>query len=231
MDALTIFIPLVLITILTLFTFVQGPDLNDKVNNLATLMIVYVGLMPVINDSLPPTTKITLIDLVLYFQLTISVLCLIRGLQISGYTPAQFNAYKVWGDGYFIISVVISAFTGFILASLLIYYCIMKSFYYNLEESDISESDRKLLHWVSPHMHQNARNVKTQIEKVAEERMVGSNKTQMSGFRSTLKDIREEQQKPAKKGDDGIQFRINARRTGSITVPDEGPRQQNAKLL
>lgn len=161
MDALTIFIPLVLITILTLFTFVQGPDMNDKINNLATLMIVYVGLMPVINDSLPPTTKITLIDIVLYFQLTISVLCLVRGLQISDYTPTEFTAYKVWDDGYFIASVVISALTGFILASLLIYYCIMKSFYYNLEESDISESDRKLVHWVSPHMHQNARNVKT----------------------------------------------------------------------
>ena len=87
MDALTIFIPLVLITILTLFTFVQGPNFNDKIANIATLMIVYVGLMPVINDSLPPTTKITLIDIVLYFQLTISVLCLIRGHQIKDFTP------------------------------------------------------------------------------------------------------------------------------------------------
>ena len=87
MDALTIFIPLVLITILTLFTFVQGPNFNDKIANIATLMIVYVGLMPVINDSLPPTTKITLIDIVLYFQLTISVLCLVRGKQIKDYSP------------------------------------------------------------------------------------------------------------------------------------------------
>lgn len=88
MDSLTIFIPLVLITILTLFTFVQGPDLNDKIGNIATLMIVYVGLMPVINDSLPPTTKITLIDIVLYSQLTISVLCLVRGFMIKEYTAA-----------------------------------------------------------------------------------------------------------------------------------------------
>ena len=96
MDALTIFIPLVLITILTLFTFVQGPNFNDKIANIATLMIVYVGLMPVINDSLPPTTKITLIDFVLYFQLTISVLCLVRGHQIKNYTPTEFNAYIIW---------------------------------------------------------------------------------------------------------------------------------------
>jgi len=73
------------------------------------------------------------------------------------------------------------------LISLLVYYCIMKSFYYNLEESDISESDRKLVHWVSPHMHKNARNVKTEIEKVAEERMMGSSKTNMSGFMGSIK--------------------------------------------
>jgi hypothetical protein len=161
MDALTIFIPLVLITILTLFTFVQGPDLNDKIGNIATLMIVYVGLMPVINDSLPPTTKITLIDIVLYFQLIISVLCLVRGKQISSFTPEEFDAYQIWNDEYFIVSVVIAALTGVILISLLVYYGVMKSFYYNLEESDVSESDRRLIHWVSPHMHQEARNVKT----------------------------------------------------------------------
>ena len=49
MDSLTIFIPLVLINFFTLFTFVQGPNFNDKIGNIATLMIVYVGLMPVIS--------------------------------------------------------------------------------------------------------------------------------------------------------------------------------------
>lgn len=132
MDSLTIFIPLVLITILTLFTFVQGPDMNDKIGNIATLMIVYVGLMPVINDSLPPTTKITLIDIVLYCQLTISVLCLIRGYMIKDYDAATFNNYKVWNDGVFIFSVVIAIITSLILIFLLVYYCIMKAYYYNL---------------------------------------------------------------------------------------------------
>jgi hypothetical protein len=132
MDSLTIFIPLILITILTLFTFVQGPDMNDKIGNIATLMIVYVGLMPVINDSLPPTTKITLIDLVLYSQLGISVLCLIRGYMIKDYDATQFNEYKVWNDGIFIFCVVVAILTSLILLSLLVYYCIMKAKYYNL---------------------------------------------------------------------------------------------------
>ena len=132
MDSLTIFIPLVLITILTLFTFVQGPDFNDKIGNISTLMIVYVGLMPVISDSLPPTTSITLIDIVVYSQLTISVLCLIRGFIIKDYTPEQFNSYFVWQDPIFRLSVVIAIVTLAILIFLLVYYCIKKAFYYNL---------------------------------------------------------------------------------------------------
>jgi hypothetical protein len=137
MDSLTIFIPLILITILTLFTFVQGPDFNDKIGNIATLMIVYVGLVPVINDSLPPTTKITLIDLVVYCQLLINVLCLVRGYQIRNFGVDEFNAYRIWSDGYFISSVIIAIITGIVLLLLIVYYCVMKNNYYNLEESDI----------------------------------------------------------------------------------------------
>lgn len=135
MDSLTIFIPLGLITILTLFTFVQGPDFNDKIGNIATLMIVYVGLMPVISDSLPPTTSITLIDIVVYFQLSINILCLIRGYIIKDYDTDAFNNYFIWQDPLFIVSFSIACFSGAILISLLVYYCVMKSWFYNLEES------------------------------------------------------------------------------------------------
>lgn len=46
----------------------------------------------------------------------------------------------------------------------------MKECYYNLEEADIDESERKTLHWVSPHMYNEARNIKTEIEKVIKDR-------------------------------------------------------------
>lgn len=132
MDALTIFIPLVLISILTLFSFSQGPDYNDKIGNIATLMIVYVGLIPVINDSLPPTTSVTLIDLVVYSQLFNNLLCLIRGYLIMNYDVNQFAYYSIWRDPLFIVSMAIGIVGAIVLFYLLVYYCVMKAYYYNL---------------------------------------------------------------------------------------------------
>lgn len=65
---------------------------------------------------------------------------------------------------------MIAVLTGIVLILLLVYYCVMKSFFYNLEEADIDESERKTPHWVSPHMYNEARNIKTAIKKAEEER-------------------------------------------------------------
>jgi hypothetical protein len=130
---LTIFIPLILITVLTLFTFVQGPDFNDKIGNLATLMIVYVGLMPAINDALPSSTGIVLIDIVVYCQLTVNILCLIRGQYIMDYNTIDFQNYSVWSDVLFIISFFIAILTFIALLFLLIYFKINEAYFYNLE--------------------------------------------------------------------------------------------------
>jgi hypothetical protein len=186
MDSLTIFIPLVLITILTLFTFAQGPDFNDKIGNIATLMIVYVGLVPVINDSLPPTTSITLIDMVVYSQLLINLLCLVRGYLIMNYSVDEFASYSIWDDPFFIVSVAIAILAALVLVLLLVYYCVMKSCYYNLEEADIDESERKTMHWVSPHMYNEARNIQTEVEKAEEERR-GIKDSNMASYKQSTK--------------------------------------------
>ncbi len=64
MDAITILIPLALITFLSIMIYVQAVDFNDRIANIATLMIVFVGLFPVIRDSIPPTNFITCVDLI-----------------------------------------------------------------------------------------------------------------------------------------------------------------------
>lgn len=167
MDSLTIFLPLTLLTILTLFTFVQSPDFNDKIANIATLMIVYVSLVPVIEDSLPPTTSLTLIDLVVYLQLLINLISLFRGFTIRDYDAVQFDEYKVWSDPLFITCIIIAIISGIVLIFLICYYCFMKS-HYNLEEDDLGTKENDTSNWVSSHMFPEARNLKTSIRKMKE---------------------------------------------------------------
>jgi hypothetical protein len=81
---------------------------------------------------------------------------------IKDYKTDEFDAYKIWSDPFFISSVVIALVTGLILIALIVYYCYMKNYEYNLEESDIDESERKTTHWVSPHVYPEARNSKAE---------------------------------------------------------------------
>jgi hypothetical protein len=46
----------------------------------------------------------------------------------------------------------------------------MKKYFFNLEEADIDEGEKKMFYWVSPHMYGEARNIKTEIEKIDKER-------------------------------------------------------------
>ena len=155
-DILQIFIPLALITLLTLFTFAQSPDFNDKIGNIATLMIVYVGIVNVMEASLPPTTFITLIDVILYLLILINVLCLVRGYTIKDYSAADFKAFKVFQDPMFLISMAIAIVCGLILIFLLVLYCYNLSAF-NMEENDLDSTDKKLDNWVSPHLWNKAR--------------------------------------------------------------------------
>ena len=130
-------------------------------------MIVYVGLVPVIADSLPPTVRvITIIDGVIYCQLVINVLCLSRGYTIRNYDSVQFDNYKLFEDPLFLISFVVAIASGLVLVFLLFYYCVCKAFYYNMEESDVDESERKTQQWVSPHMFSEGRSQKALFDSL-----------------------------------------------------------------
>ena len=93
-------------------------------------MIVFVGLQPVIEESLPGTQGVTLIDLVIYLQLIINVLCLSRGYSLMFYDSKQFdNDYHVWWDPLFIISFIIAILSLSLIPALFIYYKVMKNRY------------------------------------------------------------------------------------------------------
>ena len=57
----TIFFPLWLLGIINLAVFYQDASLGNRIANIATLMIAFVGIIPIIREEVPPNPKITII--------------------------------------------------------------------------------------------------------------------------------------------------------------------------
>ena len=58
MAALTIFIPLWLLSVINLGIFFQDNALADRIASIASLMIAFVALIPTIREQIPPNPKI-----------------------------------------------------------------------------------------------------------------------------------------------------------------------------
>jgi hypothetical protein len=52
---------LVLLGIINLAIFFQSPALADRVGNIATLMIAFIGMIAVIRSQISPTPSITVV--------------------------------------------------------------------------------------------------------------------------------------------------------------------------
>lgn len=57
----TIFIPLLLLALLSLGIFFQQNDLSNRISSIATMVLGYIALIPSIKEQLPPSSRITII--------------------------------------------------------------------------------------------------------------------------------------------------------------------------
>lgn len=85
-----VFVPLTIITIISLFIFEQengiGTDSNFttlayRIVNIASLVIVFVSLIPIIRSSLPKMPSITLIEIITYLEVIPSFLAIFNSMQ------------------------------------------------------------------------------------------------------------------------------------------------------
>lgn len=72
----TILVPLVILGIFNLAIFFQSRDLGDRINNLSALMIAFIGIIPVIRESIPPSPNITRIEQLVYLEIVTTLFCL-----------------------------------------------------------------------------------------------------------------------------------------------------------
>lgn len=80
---MTIFIPLFLLSLLSLAIFFQPNDLSDRLGSIATMVLGYIALIPSIKEQLPPSSRITVIEIVIYISTLCCLFSLVESLTID----------------------------------------------------------------------------------------------------------------------------------------------------
>lgn len=80
---MTIFIPLFLLSLLSLAIFFQPNDLSARLGSIATMVLGYIALIPSIKEQLPPSSRITVIEIVIYISTLCCLFSLVESLLID----------------------------------------------------------------------------------------------------------------------------------------------------
>lgn len=138
-DMMTIFIPLWLLSFVSVYIYFQSTEIMNRIVNVAALMIAYAAIQPIVRENLPQATTITLVDILIYAELLINILFLCKSITLRGLyddTPSsslpiqETNfGYNRWQDGLFLASFAISLANVLIVAILIIIYLINRRGY------------------------------------------------------------------------------------------------------
>jgi hypothetical protein len=90
-DLITIFVPLLLLSLINLTIFFQDNTLSGRVSSIATLMVAYSAFLPTVRTRIPPSPNFTFIDFFVYSLLSSSVLCLLRSYLDRNIQPYTYN--------------------------------------------------------------------------------------------------------------------------------------------
>lgn len=87
----TIFIPMFLLALLSLAIFFQSNELSDRIGSIATMILGYIALIPSIKEQLPPSSKITVLEIVIYISTLSCLFSLVESFLIDDVSNYVFN--------------------------------------------------------------------------------------------------------------------------------------------
>jgi hypothetical protein len=79
---LTIFIPIWILGLIGLFVFFQEPTLSARLATIAVLALAFVAFLPTINESIPQTPTVKMIDILVLMQLTAVILLIVESYNV-----------------------------------------------------------------------------------------------------------------------------------------------------
>ena len=134
---MTIFIPLWLLSFVSVYIYFQTTEIVNRILNVAGLMIAYAAIQPIVRDNIPEATTITLVDILIYSDLIINILFLVESIDLRPYYDSPANAtetptntdYARWKDGLFLASLAIAILNVVLVLILIVIYLLKKDGY------------------------------------------------------------------------------------------------------
>ena len=136
---LEIFIPLWILAAINLGIYFQDSNvLADKIASIATVTLALVAFIPTINEKIPQTSMVKLIEIIIYLQVLTTFLTLLDSLIVRKEDPGQYET-DTGTNGFFLITLIINVFCiGIVLVLLVLHKCWWEKLYTKEREKKIT---------------------------------------------------------------------------------------------
>jgi hypothetical protein len=146
---LTIFLPILLLAVITLAIFFQDFGFGGRIASIATLMVAYSAFLPTVRESLPPVPTCMMFDVIVYSMIFTSILCLIRSW-IDREMDTTENPYDWTTDPLFLISLaLVCLWTFLLIVTLIVHKCIWELQYNRIRAKAHEKGDFDSSKWVT----------------------------------------------------------------------------------
>ena len=136
-----IFVPLMILGFINILVFFQENILADKLAIIATATLAFIAFIPTINEAIPNTPEIKLMDILIYMEVLTTILTMIDSL-ITARTQTINYVFDYTSDGWFWSTVAINLITVIIVVTLFIIHKVWWENVY-LDDEHIKKKDTK----------------------------------------------------------------------------------------
>ena len=145
----TIFIPIFLLSLLSLAIFFQSNHLSERIGSIATMILGYIALIPSIKEQLPPSSKITVLEIVIYVSTLCCLFSLIESFLIDDHSEYVFD----WKTNYlFLVCLLIHLFVFLFIGTLMLLHIFVWEPSYNLDvEVRKTDPEKDPHEWINPY--------------------------------------------------------------------------------
>lgn len=105
--------------LINLTIFFQDNRLADKIAVIATITLAFIAFLPTINEKIPQTSSIKLVEILIYLETGATLLTLMDALDVRFYDNLSYNI-TWYQNGYFIMALLMNIATFLIVLVLFV---------------------------------------------------------------------------------------------------------------